>query len=73
MRLQLMLNRRALAIDKKEGVAAIFEAWSRPIGMIFLCVLLYGQIILGVEANDVAWVTTGILLAGDRIIQVWKK
>lgn len=60
-------------IDKKKSVAEIFEAWSRPIGMVFLCILLYAQIILGVEANNVAWVTTGILLVGDRIIQAYKK
>ena len=60
-------------IDNKKGIAEIFEAWSRPIGMVLLCVLMYAQIILDVEANDVAWVTTGVLLAGDRIIKVFKK
>ena len=60
-------------IDNKKGISEIFEAWSRPIGMVLFCVLMYAQIILDVEANDVAWVTTGVLLAGDRIIKVFKK
>jgi hypothetical protein len=68
-----MSNQEQRRIDNKKGVAEIFEAWSRPIGLVLLCVLLYSQIILGVEANNVAWVTTGILVEGNRIIQAFKK
>lgn len=59
-------------INWSARVSAFFEIASRPIGLILLVILLYSQILLGIEANNIAWVVSGVLLAGDKLAQAMR-
>lgn len=64
-----MGNNVMTGINWSARVASFFETASRPIGLVLLVALLYAQIIMGIEANNIAWVVSGVLLAGDKLAQ----